>query len=59
MARRLGREEGILVGISAGAATWLALEVAKEQAAQNEPAVIACIGCDGGDRYLSDHFWEE
>ena len=47
--RRLAREEGIFAGVSSGAATWAALEIAKE----NPHAVIAYIVCDRGDRYLS------
>lgn len=47
--RRLAREEGIFAGVSSGAATWAALEIAK----QNPNAVIAYIVCDRGDRYLS------
>ena len=58
-ARRLGREEGVLVGISSGASVTVALAVAQEEAAAGRAAVIVCIGPDGGDRYLSDRFWEE
>ena len=47
--RRLAREEGICAGVSSGGAVWAALEIAKR-----EPnAVIVCIVCDRGDRYLS------
>jgi cysteine synthase B len=55
MVKRLAREEGILVGISAGAAVATALHVAKEI----EEGVVVTILCDGADKYLSENFWEE
>ncbi|MEZ4272624.1 MAG: pyridoxal-phosphate dependent enzyme [Myxococcota bacterium] len=58
-ARGLAREEGLLVGISTGASVSIGLEVARQEAVAGRSAVIVCIGPDGGDRYLSDHFWEE
>jgi len=48
-ARGMAREEGIFAGISSGGGLWAALEVSREV----RNAVIVCIVCDRGDRYLS------
>ena len=55
MVKRVAREEGILIGISAGAAVATALEVAREI----ESGTVVTILCDGADKYLSESFWEE
>jgi len=58
MAKRLAREEGLLVGISAAAAVVGCLQVARKLE-RNEPAVFVTILCDSGDKYLSERFWQE
>ena len=55
MVKRLAREEGILVGISAGAAVATSLRVARGL----ESGVVVTILCDSADKYLSESFWEE
>jgi len=55
MVKRLAREEGILVGISAGAAVATSLRVAREL----ESGVVVTVLCDSADKYLSESFWEE
>lgn len=56
MTRRLAREEGLLVGVSSGANVYAALRLARELP---PGSVVVTILCDGGGRYLSEHFWEE
>ncbi len=58
MARRLAREEGILVGVSAGAALCASMEVAR-RLPKGERAIFVCIFPDAGEKYLSERFWSE
>jgi len=55
----LGRTEGILVGISAAAATASAMRIAREEHAAGRHAVIVVILCDSAEKYLSERFWTE
>lgn len=58
MARRLAREEGYLVGISAASAMVGALTVANELAARGESGVIVTLFPDNAYKYLSESFWQ-
>jgi S-sulfo-L-cysteine synthase (O-acetyl-L-serine-dependent) len=53
MVRRLAREEGLLVGISAGANVEAALQVARTL----KSGILVTILCDGGMKYLNERFW--
>lgn len=53
MVRRLAREEGLLVGISAGANVVAAVEIARNL----EAGVVVTVLCDGGMKYLNERFW--
>jgi cysteine synthase B len=55
MVRRLAREEGLLVGVSSGAALAAALRVA----ARRRRGVVVTVFPDGGDRYLGERLWDE
>jgi len=64
MLKRLAREEGILAGISSGAAVVGALQLARRLersgwVEKHSEAVIVTILCDSADKYLSDRLWEE
>jgi cysteine synthase B len=58
MAKRLAREEGLLVGISAAAAVAGCLRIAR-QLKEGGRALFVTILPDSGDKYLSERFWEE
>ncbi|PKN55487.1 MAG: cysteine synthase A [Deltaproteobacteria bacterium HGW-Deltaproteobacteria-14] len=56
-AREVAKREGLLLGISAGANMWAALEVARRP--ESEGKLIVTIGCDTGERYLSTWLWDD
>jgi cysteine synthase B len=58
MAKRLAREAGLLVGISAAAAVVASVQVASAEAAAGREAVIVTVLPDSADKYLSERFWE-
>jgi S-sulfo-L-cysteine synthase (O-acetyl-L-serine-dependent) len=58
MVKRLAREEGILAGVSAGAALCACMDVAR-RLPTDPRAVIVTVFPDSGEKYLSDRFWSE
>ena len=59
MARRLAREEGLLVGISAAANVVAATQVAEQLSNRKQSGVVVTVLCDGGQKYLSEQFWND
>jgi len=59
MAKWLGRNEGLLIGVSAAAAVAASLEVAEAEAKAGREAVVVTILCDSADKYLSERFWSD
>ncbi|MCS7024752.1 MAG: cysteine synthase family protein [Bryobacteraceae bacterium] len=59
MARRLARQEGLLVGISSGGNVVAARQLGERLAKAGRQAVIVTILCDGAAKYLSESFWDE
>jgi cysteine synthase B len=57
--RRLAGEEGMLVGISSGAALIGCLQIAAELRKQRREGVIVTVFPDSGEKYLTEQFWEE
>ncbi|HEX5425880.1 MAG TPA: cysteine synthase family protein [Candidatus Acidoferrales bacterium] len=56
--KRLAREEGLLVGVSSGAALYACMEIAR-RLSRGERAVIVTVFPDSGEKYLTDRFWSE
>ncbi|MBA3243184.1 MAG: pyridoxal-phosphate dependent enzyme, partial [Acidobacteria bacterium] len=56
MTRRLAREAGLFVGVSAGANVFAALRLARTL---GPGSVVVTVLCDGGAKYLSEKFWDE
>jgi S-sulfo-L-cysteine synthase (O-acetyl-L-serine-dependent) len=60
MVKRVARSEGVLLGVSSGAALVACLEVTQRIRANSAgPAVIVTVLPDSADKYLSEHFWQE
>ena len=56
MTRRLAREEGLFVGVSSGANVLAAMRLARSLPTGS---VVVTILCDGGERYMSEEFWQQ
>ncbi|MEP7354055.1 MAG: pyridoxal-phosphate dependent enzyme, partial [Acidobacteriota bacterium] len=59
MTRWLGKNEGLLVGMSSGANVHAAETIAKRLVAEGSKGVIVTILCDGATKYLSEPFWND
>lgn len=59
MCKRMAREEGILVGPSAGANLVAARRLGENLSRQGQRATIVTVLCDGAAKYLSEHFWND
>jgi S-sulfo-L-cysteine synthase (O-acetyl-L-serine-dependent) len=59
MAKRLGKTQGLLLGVSAAGAVAASLDIAEEESRDNRDAVIVTILPDSADKYLSERFWTE
>lgn len=58
LVKRLAREEGILAGVSSGAALWACMETARKLPPE-ERAVLVTVFPDSGEKYLTERFWSE
>jgi cysteine synthase B len=59
MARRMARDEGLLLGISAAGNLVAARKLAEQLVYEGKPGVIVTIACDGAAKYLSESFWSD
>jgi S-sulfo-L-cysteine synthase (O-acetyl-L-serine-dependent) len=60
MCRRVGRESGLLLGISAAAGIFASLKISEQlELGKGQQAVVVTILCDSGEKYLSERFWTE
>jgi cysteine synthase B len=59
MVRRVAREEGLMIGVSAGGNLAAAHRLARRLHASGERGVVVTILCDGAAKYLSEHFWDD
>jgi cysteine synthase B len=59
MTRWLGRNEGLLVGMSSGANVHAAREIAKRLVKEGRSGVVVTVLCDGATKYLSEPFWND
>jgi cysteine synthase B len=59
MTRWLGRNEGLLVGMSSGANVHAASEIAKRLVEEGRGGVVVTVLCDGATKYLSEPFWND
>jgi cysteine synthase B len=59
MARRMAREEGLLLGISAAGNVVAARKLAAQLVERGRKAVIATVACDGAAKYLNEDFWRD
>ena len=59
MAKELGRNDGLLVGVSAAGAVATSLQIAEQEAKAGREAVIVTVLSDSADKYLSERFWQE
>ena len=59
MARKMAREEGLLLGISAAGNLVAARKLGERLAAENRNAIIVTLACDSASKYLSEDFWRD